>query len=317
MNGLVLSVGRVLLTLLLIAGAIVALVMVWRHYEDEPWTRDGKVLADVVQVSADVAGLVTRVMVRDNQVVRNGDVLFEVDRERYTAQLAQMDAAVANMRATLANAVRERRRYQSLGDLVSQEVLDQRITAVQQSTAQLQQAIANRRVAEINLERSRVRARVNGFITGFTMRPGDYVDTGKAVFALLDSDSYYVVGYFEETKLHDVRIGDRAQVALLGDRRLILGSVQSLSAGIDDREQSASAALLPNITPTFSWIRLAQRVPVRIAIEQVPPGLLLIAGRTATVTLTRTAQTLAEPATTVEGSAAASQPPPILGGRGR
>lgn len=317
MTRLLPTIGRVLLTLLLVAGAIVALVLVWRHYEDDPWTRDGSVQADVVQVSPDVSGLVTQIRVHDNQLVHAGDILFIVDQERYAAQLAQAQAqvvsaratvenagaAIANARATLDNALREERRYLSLGDLVSREVRDARVTAAEQDRAALvqagaqldqaqagvRQAIANRRLAEINLRRSSVRARVNGYVTGFTLRPGDYVAAGGGQFALLDTDSYYVLGYFEETKLHRFQLGDTVRVNLLGDTRPLWGHVDSLAAGITDRQQNASGVLLPNITPTFSWIRLAQRVPVRVVIDRIPVGLRLVAGRTATVTILPTA----------------------------
>ena len=275
----------VLVTLLLMVGAAAALLVVWRHYEEEPWTRDGKLSADTVQVASDVAGLVTEVRVHDNAPVHVGDILFVVDQERYGAALAQAQASIHSAEATLANARREADRYASLGDLVSQEARDQRVTATQTARAGLEQAVANRRVARINLERAFVRARVNGYVTGFSMRPGDYVAAGSSLFALVDTDAYYVLGYFEETKLRRFAIGDPAQVLLLGESRPILGHVDSLSAGIADREQNASAALLPNVTPTFSWVRLAQRVPVRVVIDQVPAGLRLVAGRTATVSI--------------------------------
>jgi len=313
MTRLLPTLGRVVLTLLLVAGAIFALVIVWRHYENDPWTRDGSVQADVVQVSADVAGLVTQIRVHDNQLVHAGDILFVVDQERYAAQLAQVQATVisarasienarasqANARATLDNASREEKRYLSLGDLVSQEVRDERVTAVEQdraallqagasldsAKASLKQAEANRRLAEVNMERSAVRAGVNGYITGFSMRPGDYVAAGSPQFALLDTDSFYVLGYFEETKLHRFELGDRVRINLLGDRRPLWGHVDSLAAGITDRQQNISGVLLPNITPTFSWIRLAQRIPVRVVIDRIPTGIRLVAGRTATVTI--------------------------------
>lgn len=285
MTRALISVGRVLLTMLFVAGAIIGLVIVWRHYEDDPWTRDGKLRADSVQVAADVSGLVTRIAVRDNQLVRAGTVLFVVDKERYAAQLEQADAAVARARATLDDAIREKRRYLALGDLVSRQERDQRLTATEVDQAALRQAQADRHITEINFQRSDVRARVDGIVTGLRMRPGDYVTSGSPKFALLDTHSYYVLGYFEETKLHRFRLGDRARVDLLGDPRPIWGHVDSLAAGIADREDTGSEALLPNVTPTFSWIRLAQRVPVRVMIDKVPAGLRLVSGRTATVTI--------------------------------
>jgi multidrug resistance efflux pump len=264
---------------------VVALVVLWQRYEDDPWTRDGKVRADAVQVAADVTGLVTQIRVHDNQYVRAGDVLFVVDKERYAAALEQADAVVARAQATLADAVREQRRYLALGDLVSREERDQRVTAADVDRAAVRQAIADRRVAQINFKRSDVRAGVDGYVTGFRIRPGDYVTSGTPRFALLDTNSYYVLGYFEENKLHRFRLGDRARIVLLGDTRPLWGHVDSMAAGIADREDSGSDALLPNVNPTFSWIRLAQRIPVRVVIDRIPAGVRLVAGRTATVTI--------------------------------
>lgn len=301
------NIGRVALTLLLVAGAIAALAYLWRRYENDPWTRDGKIRADSVQVASDVSGLVTDVQVHDNQFVRAGTVLFVVDKERFAAQLEQSDALVARARATLANAVREQRRYFALGDLVSREERDQRATAADVARAALRQAEADRRIAMINFQRSDVRARVNGFVTGFSMRPGDYVTSGKANFALVDSSSYYVLGYFEENKLHRLKVGDRARVVLLGDTRPIWGHVVSMAAGITDREDSAPDGSLPNVNPTFSWIRLAQRIPVRVAIDRVPQGMRLVAGRTASVAIVAPAAP-AGPASTEKVAAQTKKP---------
>jgi multidrug resistance efflux pump len=285
MTRVLLIAGRVLLTLLFVAGAVAALAVLWRFYEVDPWTRDGKLRADSVQVAADVSGLVTEIRVHDNQFVRAGDVLFVVDQQRFRAQLDQADAAVTRARATLDNALRERGRYVALGDLVSREERDQRGTAVEVGRAALAQLVADRRIAAINFERSDVRARVDGYVTGLHLRPGDYVASGSPRFALLDTGSYYVLGYFEETKLPRIHPGDRVRVQLLGDAKPLGGHVDSLAAGIADREDIGSNALLPNVTPTFSWIRLAQRIPVRVVVDQIPPGARLVAGRTATVTI--------------------------------
>ncbi len=338
-----LSVG---LTVLFLLGGAVALVVIWQHYEEDPWTRDGTVQADVVQVSADVSGLVTQVHVHDNQRVTTGDVLFMVDQERYAAALDQARASVASAQAAivsaqadiakskamLGNALREQARYLSLGNLVSKEDRDQRVTTVEQDRAQLAQseaslgdkeaslkeAQANQRKAEIDLERSSVRAGVTGYVTNFSMRPGDYVSSGNAQFALLDTASYYVLAYMEETKLHRFSLGDRARIELLGDDRPLWGHVDSLSAGITDRQKDPTNQLLPNITPTFSWIRLAQRVPVRVVIDTVPEGIRLVAGRTATVNILPTVDPVGNrqvppSSEIVPNTAPQSQTPPSIG----
>ncbi|WP_420847793.1 efflux RND transporter periplasmic adaptor subunit [Novosphingobium kaempferiae] len=290
------DIGRVVLTLLFLGAAVIALIYLWRRYENDPWTRDGKIRADSVEVASDVSGLVTQILVHDNQFVKTGTVLFVVDKERFAAQLEQADAAVARAQATLANAAREQGRYIALGDLVSREERDQHVTAADVARAALRQAQADRRVARINFDRSDVRARVDGYVTGLTMRPGDYVTSGAARFALLDTSSYYVLGYFEENKLHRIHTGDRARIVLLGDTRPLYGHVVSMAAGITDREDTARAGTLPNVNPTFSWIRLAQRVPVRLVIDKVPKGMRLVAGRTASVIVLPTTHPTDKPA---------------------
>lgn len=121
-------------------------------------------------------------------------------------------------------------------------------------------------------------APVNGIVTNFDLLPGRYVNAGAAVFALLGSDTFRVEGYFEETKLRRIRIGEDATVKLIGDPRLLSGHVESIANGIEDQNRSTSSNLLASVNPTFSWVRLAQRIPVRIKLDNVPPDLLLAAG---------------------------------------
>ena len=140
-------------------------------------------------------------------------------------------------------------------------------------------------MAKLNLERSEVRASVNGPITNFDLKPGNYVTAGKGVAALIDQDSLHVDGYFEETKLPLIHVGDRATVHMMGEDRDIIGHVESIAGGIEDRDRTDGTNLLANVNPTFSWVRLAQRIPVRIALDHVPEGLRLVAGRTSTVVI--------------------------------
>jgi RND family efflux transporter MFP subunit len=276
------TVGRFALTLVVVAIAVVAGTRVWAYYMDEPWTRDGRVRADVVGVAPDVSGLVSDVLVRDNQVVKRGDVLFRVDPARFQLALMQADAVVKSRLAALAE--RETQRYHALSNVeVSQEKQQQSQTAADQAVADYQQALADRGVAQLNLDRATVAAPVNGTITNFDLRPGDYVTAGHAVTALVDSDTLYVDGYFEETKLPRIHVGDPAQVQLMGESRWLAGHVQSIAGGIADRERTSNASLLADVNPTFNWVRLAQRVPVRVVLDKPPAGLRLIPGRTATV----------------------------------
>jgi multidrug resistance efflux pump len=265
----------------------VAAVIGWRlwfYYLEAPWTRDGRVRADVVQVAADVSGLIRDVQVHDNQAVKKDEVLFRIDAARFEIALRDAQANVDSKLAAAQEAEREMNRYNRLNALsVSEEQQQQRGAAATEAQAAYQQALASRDVAALNVARSQVRASVNGFVTNFDMRPGDYVDAGKPLFALIDSDSFHVEGYFEETKLPRIKIGDPARVYLIGESAVIEGHVESVAGGIADRERQGSADLLANVNPTFSWVRLAQRVPVRIALDHVPTDMRLVTGRTATV----------------------------------
>jgi RND family efflux transporter MFP subunit len=277
--------GRVLVTAAAVAVAAIGARRLYLHYNLEPWTRDGRVRADVVEVSPDVNGLVTAVLVRDNQTVHAGQVLFVIDRERYELALRQAEAAIASDHASLEQAKRERQRNRALGSLVTTEQTEEGDTKVQALSAQLQGAIVQRDTARLNLERTTVRATVNGIVTNVGLQPGDYAAAGHQVLALVDTDAVYVDGYFEETKLPQIREGDRARVHLMGLDTDIGGTVESIAAAIEDRERSASSTNLVNVNPTFSWVRLAQRIPVRIRLDHVSDGIRLIPGRTATVSI--------------------------------
>lgn len=275
--------GRVAVTLAVVAVAVVGGKRLWDHYQVDPWTRDGRVRADIVQVAPDVSGLVTRVQVVNDQTVKAGQPLFYVDRDRYALALRQADAAVAAQKAQLAQARRELARNRVLGDLVAGEITEQSLAKVEQGQAAVAQAVAARDLAALNLERTLVVAPTDGFLSDLTLRTGDYVTAGKPVLALIDSRSYRVEGYFEETKLKGLHVGQKVSVTVMGEDKPLHGHIQSIAAGIEDRDRAAGSSLLPNVNPTFSWVRLAQRVPVRVALDETPKDLRLIAGRTATV----------------------------------
>jgi RND family efflux transporter MFP subunit len=282
-------VGRLAVTLAIVGLALVAGERLWTRYQVEPWTRDGRVRADVAQVAPDVAGLVTRVAVVHDQSVRRGDVLFVIDRDRYALALRQAEAAVAAQRAVLHEARKELVRNVEVGDLVSRELVDQSQQRADTAAASLQQAMAARDVAALNLERTVVRAPVDGFLADLNLRTGDYVSPGRPVLGLIDASSYRVEGYFEETKLPRLHVGQAVEVKVMGEPHALRGHIQSIASGIDDRERQPAASMLPNVNPTFSWVRLAQRVPVRISLDRPPPNLRLITGRTATVSVIETA----------------------------
>jgi len=278
------SLQRLVMTLVIVAVAAVAGRQLWSYYEQAPWTRDGRVRADVVTVAPDVQGLVDQVLVKDNQRVKRGDVLFSIDSDRFKLALEQADAMVANRKAQMEEAAREAERYQSLTDAsVSRQQQQQKVAALQEAVADYRQAVADRAVAALNLKRSDVVSPVDGIVTNVALEPGDYVTVGKGVMALIDSATLRVEGYFEETKLPRIHVGDRVEVRLMGEQQVLTGHVASIAAGIADRERSDAPDLLANINPTFSWVRLAQRVPVRVRLDDVPSNVDLVLGRTATV----------------------------------
>jgi multidrug resistance efflux pump len=274
---------RVGITVLAAAGAIYAGWQLWRHYEIEPWTRDGRVKAYVVQVAPDVTGQVTKVYVHDNQQVKAGDILFEVDRARFELALRQAQAAEAAAQVAVRQAEREARRNVQLGDLVAQEAREQGQSRVEQARAALAQAVVNRDTARLDLERTRVVSVVSGSVTNLDLRAGAYVSASHPVMALVDRASFYVEGYFEETKLAAIHLGDPVTVSLMGAKQQLTGHVDSFAEGISDRDRTTGTNMLPNINPTFNWVRLAQRIPVRIALDPVPANVRLVAGQTATV----------------------------------
>jgi len=275
---------RFVVTLAIAAAAATVGWSLWNYYMEAPWTRDGRVRADVIGLTPDVSGLVAEVLVRDNQQVRRGDVLFRVDRARFELALRQAEAVVSARLASFQEASREATRYQSLNQLaVSQEKQQQTESTQGQAGAAYAGALADRDLAKLNLDRSEVTAPLNGRVTNFDMRPGDYVTAGHPVFALLDTDSLHVDGYFEETKLSRIVVGDPVRMRLIGDTQDMQGHVQSIASGIEDRERSSSSNLLANVTPTFSWVRLAQRIPARVELDDKAQASRLIAGRTVTV----------------------------------
>jgi len=276
---------RILVTALVVILALLAARWMWVHYQVDPWTRDGRVRADVVQVSPDVPGLVTEVFVNDNDPIRKGQRLFALDQPRYRLAVAQADAALLAQTTALAQARREDARNRKLGDLVPTETVEQGAARIASLQAAVAQAEVNRDTARLNLARTVVPAPSDGIAANVIVHPGDYLAAGRTALGLVSAGSTYVDGYFEETKLSRIRVGDRATVELVGEPQRLQGHVASIAPGIEDRERTASGDLLPNVNPTFSWVRLAQRIPVRIRIEQgARPG-ELIAGRTATVVI--------------------------------
>ena len=277
------AIRRYLVTLAVVLVALFIGWRLWIHYENDPWTRDGRIKADVVQVAPDVTGQVVKLHVIDNQVVNVGDVLFEIDPERFELALRQAKAAEEAAKVTLAQAIRESNRNRELKDLVATEVTEQGQSRVEEARAALLQAIVNRDKAQLDLDRTKVVAAVDGIVTNLVLRTGSYVTASHPVMALVDRNSYYAEGYFEETKLPNIAVGDRATIRLMSDDEVLEGHVHSISRGIEDRERTTGGKLMQNINPAFNWVRLVQRIPVRIEFDSIPENVRLVSGQTVTL----------------------------------
>ena len=321
------SLLRFLITAVVVVIALLLGHALWRHYLYAPWTRDGRVRAEVVRIAPDVSGLVTRVAVLDNQAVHKGDLLFTIDPDRYKYAVAQAEAnlaaatasaraAGANINAALAAAAARKTEFemrqeqatrrQQLSDVIAKEARTDAASAAEAARASWQQAQASGSqasaareqaqaaveqaqvaldTARLNLSRTEVRAPVDGYVTNLDIRVGDYAAVGSPRLALIDSHSYYIYGYFEETKLPQLRVGDPVDIRLMAGGVHLKGSITGIARGIGDRDNPTGSDLLSNVNPTFNWVRLAQRVPVRIAIDtdHVPADLVLAAGMTATI----------------------------------
>ena len=276
---------RVVVTLVFVAVTAVVGWRVWEFYTLSPWTRDASVQANVVELAPDVSGWISQFNVADNQVVHKGDALFVIDQDRFRVALQKAAAVVAMKQQALQLAQENAQRNDDLltSGTISQEATEQTTTDAQESLAELQAAEGNLAAANIDFTRTVVRSPVNGFVTNLTASVGDFATAGKGVLALVDSDSFYIDAYFVETKLPAIRPGASATARLMAGDAVITGSVEGISRAIADRQ--ATSGLLAVVKPNFEWIRLAQRIPVRIKIQHVPPDVQLIAGLSCTVVI--------------------------------
>ena len=350
---------KYLLTGAVVLIAVVLMLFKYWDYVTNPWTRDGQVRAQVIQMTPRVSGPIVKLPIKDNRLVKAGDLLFEIDPrtfeadldqaraqldetgDNYQALVQQVEAAKATVdvsRAAISQAkssikemestiVKNEAEYDRQKELLprkatSQKAVDrakanyeisveQRKTAVAalvqarasllESQAQLAEAKANLgaageanaliraaraavRQAELNLEFTQVRAPVDGFVTNLNLRLGSQAVENQPALALVDVNSFWVDGFFKETSIGNIRQGNKAVVTLMTYPDAPLeGYVDSLGWGIAQQDGSTGFELLPNINPTFEWIRLAQRVPVRIHLTNVPDEVELRVGTTCSV----------------------------------
>ncbi|HEX9461208.1 MAG TPA: HlyD family secretion protein [Alphaproteobacteria bacterium] len=274
----------VLITLGVVALAAFLSWTMWQVYMETPWTRDGTVRAYVVTMAPEVAGRIVELPVADNQFVHKGDLLMVIDPTNFAIAVRQTEAAVEQAKAVAQNAQAQSARRQKLTNLsVSDEDKQTFASQALSADAARQQALANRDQARVNLERTRIVSPVNGYVTNLLGQLGDYVNVGQRTISVVNADSFWIDGYFEETNIHRIREGDPATIKLMGFSSVVRGHVDSVARGIFVANAQPDSAGLASVNPIFTWVRLAQRVPVRIHIDDVPEGVRLVAGMTATV----------------------------------
>ncbi len=274
---------------LVVLGAAVALTwLAWNYYEYSPWTRDGRVRVYTVQIAPEVSGTVVDLAVADNQFVHKGDVLFRIDPRTYENAVKQAEGKLAQAKAQASYLDAEARRRQALPDLAVSREQQQNATGIAQGANDaILQMGGEIDQASLNLERATVRSPVNGWVTNLLLQGGGYATTGATAMTMVDADSFWVEGYFEETQLRRIKVGALAQVALMAYPGItVTGRVSGRGRGIDVPDAAPGVQGLPNVNPVFTWVRLAQRIPVRVELDDVPCPVVLSSGLTATVSVT-------------------------------
>lgn len=287
MKTLTRKLSRTAITLVLVILAFIAIFRAWVYYTESPWTRDARFSADVVAIAPDVAGLITHVNVHDNQLVKKDQVLFTIDQPRYQKALAEAEADVAYYQVLAQEKRQEAGRRNRLGvQAMSREEIDQANNVLQTVLHQLAKAQATRDLAKLDLERTVIRAPADGWVTNLNVYAGEFITRGSTAVALVKKNSFfYVQAYMEETKLEGVRPGYRAEITPLGSNRVLKGTVDSVAAGVTNASSTSDAKGMATIDSNLEWVRLAQRVPVRIRLDE-QQGNLWPAGTTATVVIT-------------------------------
>ncbi len=282
------KLGLGAINLVIIAAVAWYAYQAFEEYIDNPWTRDGQVRGHVIQVAPRVSGMVTNIAVIDNQFVQAGDLLFELDTEPFEITIAQADA---NLQRAIIGSRSANIEYQRLLEIfakdpgaISQKDLNRREANYLQSLSQIDVAKESLRSAKLNLDYTHVHAAVDGYVSNVDFQIGTQAVASTPILALVDSNSFWVFGYFRESQIGKFKIGDPARVTLMAyPDQPLQGTVESLGWGIAPSDGNVGTKLLPSIKPVFQWIRLAQRIPVRIKLEKVPAGVELRFGLTASV----------------------------------
>ncbi|NAW58611.1 MULTISPECIES: HlyD family secretion protein [unclassified Vibrio] len=274
--------------IVILGGAIWLGYQKYQDYFNNPWTRDGQVRANVIKVAPRVSGPIVDVAVADNQPVKAGDLLFVIDPETYQVALSQ---AQVSLEKTIVSSRGKKIEYDRLKDIrakdrgaVSHKDLIRREIAYEESLLQIKAAEEQLKSAKLNLSYTKVYASVDGFVSNLDIRTGTQAVANQPLLALIDSSSFWVFGFFRENQLANIHPGSEARVTLMSHPDTpIKARVDSIGWGIAPKDGTVGYNLLPNVNPVFQWIRLAQRIPVRITITELPQGVDLRFGLTASI----------------------------------
>ncbi len=289
---------------LLLAFAIlgIALFLAYNKYKayiDNPWTRDGQVRTQVIQVTPRINGMVVKIHVIDNQQVKIGDLLFEIDPSQYQVKLNQSNAKLKRTREAAKGTKIEFERVKNIytkdKGAVSQKDLVRNETSYYKSLASIDSSKEAVKTATLNLSYTKVYAEVDGYVSNINFQIGSQATANKPILALVDENSYWVFGFFREDSIPEIEIGDEAKVTLMAYPDIsLLGKVESIAWGIAHSDGNPGNNLLPSVQPVFQWIRLAQRIPVRIKLDKLPKEVKLRFGLTASVMIFKSKSKIVE-----------------------
>ena len=280
------NVSKYLVTGIVVALAVVASLFMYARYADRPWTRDAQVRANIVGIAPRVEGPIIQIPIKDNEPVKRGDLLFEIDPSTFQAAVNNAAAKLKQAQAAEIQAQQELQRQTTLyetkvNDLRDlQDAQDSYAAAVANTAA----ATATLQNAELNLSYTKVYAPVDGYMTNMNTSVGQYVNVGQQLLALVDASSFWVAAYFKETQLKHIQIGEKAKITLMGhESQPFEGEIVSVAWGIFLQDGS-TVELLPDVSQTIDWVRLPNRFPVRVQVTGKPPIALRI-GQTASVSV--------------------------------
>ncbi len=277
------NIKKYLLIVLSVFIIISSLYLLWNHYALSPWTRDGRIRAEINQVTTEVSGKIKELLIVDNQEVKKGQLLLVVDQADYELKVRESELELNELVVQYNFAKNQLARRTKLSQIaISKEELDDAKARLDSLSKRIELSNVKIEKAKLDLSRTRIESPVNGFITNLSLRAGNYINTGSPLFAIVDKDSYYVIAYLEETKMVNVAVGNDATINLYGNNAELKGKVQSIGRAIDDNNSTTGNYLLENVQPNYPWVRLAQRIPIKISLQGVDE-ITLIPGTTCTV----------------------------------